>query len=87
MLGLDDEELAERAFSLKEIRQDLIMYLLRNYGSLKTKEIAKVLGLSPRTVRRSLKQLEELGEVESTRVGRSYVWTPAEKRSPELMYF
>ncbi|KXA99506.1 hypothetical protein AKJ42_03095 [candidate division MSBL1 archaeon SCGC-AAA261C02] len=87
LLDLSDEELEEITFSLKKVRQDLIVYLLQNYGSLKTKDIAKVLGLSTRAVRRNLKQLEKTGEIKSTKIGRSYIWEAAEKQSSQLMYF
>lgn len=77
----------EKSFSPKEIRRELILYLLRKYGSLQTKEIAKVLGHNPRTIRRTLKRLEESGKVEGDKLGRSYVWSRSEDMERRPMYF
>lgn len=75
------------SFSPKEVRQDLIMYLLRKYGDLQTKEISKVLGHKPRTIRRALKKLEESGKVKGDKLGRSYIWSPSEEEIDRLIYF
>ncbi|MBS3815448.1 MAG: winged helix-turn-helix transcriptional regulator [Hadesarchaea archaeon] len=73
--------------SIKEIRRDLIVYLIKNYGRLKTKDVARVLGLSTRAVRRNLKELEEMGEIESIQIGRSYIWASTEEESTKHMYY
>lgn len=81
----DDEN--EESFSPKAARRELILYLLRRYGSLQTKEIAQVMGYTPRTIRRALKELEKIGEVEGEKIGRSYVWSPREESKGKWMYF
>lgn len=82
--GKNDEE----SLSPKKVRRELILYLLQNYGDLQTKEIAKVLGHKPRTIRRTLKELEESGKVEGDKLGRSYIWSESEKEESErLLYF
>lgn len=80
-------DLREEIPSPKEMRREVILYLLYKYENLRTKEIAKVLGQSPRTVRRSLKKLEDSGKVKSDRLGRGYVWSPAEEEQDRLIYF
>lgn len=77
----------DRSLSPKEVRKELILYLLRNYGDLQTKDIAEVLGYKPRTVRRSLKKLKESGKVEADKLGRSYLWSPVEEEKERMMYF
>lgn len=79
--------LREEIPSPKEMRREVILYLLYRYGNLRTKEIAKVLGQNPRTVRRSLKKMEESGKVKSDRLGRGYVWSPANEEQDRLIYF
>lgn len=76
-----------KSISPKEIRKELILYLLENYGELQTKDIAEILGYESRTIRRSLKKLEESGKIESDKLGRSYIWSPAEEEKERLMYF
>lgn len=73
--------------SPKEIRRELIVYLLQKYGSLRTKDIAKVLGYNPRTIRRTMKELEDSDKVESDKLGRSYLWSSSEVNKERLMYF
>ncbi len=83
-----DKNKSEESFSPKKVRRELILYLLQNYGDLQTKEIAKVLGHEPRTIRRTLKELEESGEVEGDKLGRSYIWSKSEEKEKErLLYF
>ncbi|KXB05707.1 hypothetical protein AKJ49_00295 [candidate division MSBL1 archaeon SCGC-AAA382A03] len=77
----------EKDFSPKKVRKELILYLLREYGNLKTKEIAKVLGYEPRTIRRSLKKLRESGKVEADKLGKGYIWSHAKGSERKLMYF
>lgn len=82
----EDEDI-EKEFSPKEVRREIILYLLRKYKNLQTKDIARVLGHKPRTIRRSLKRLEESGKVRGDKLGRSYVWYPSEESRERLMYF
>jgi len=65
------------------------LYLLRKYGNLQTKEISKILGHKPRTIRRTLKKLEESEKVEGNKLGRSYIWSSSssEERTEGMMYF
>lgn len=77
----------EESFSPKKVRKEMIMFLLRKYGNLQTKEIAKVLGYKPRTIRRTLKKLEDSGKVEADKLGRSYIWSPIKDKKEGLMYF
>lgn len=85
MLKSEDERKNKESFKPKKVRKELIMFMLQKYGSLKTSEIAKVLGHSRRTIRRTLKKLEESDRVEGEKMGRSYIWSPVEKE--EKMYF
>lgn len=87
-MGSEDRNESEETLSPKKVRRELILYLLRNYGDLQTKDIAKVLGHNPRTIRRTLKELEESGKVEGDKLGRSYIWSQSEEEESErLLYF
>ena len=76
----------EKSASPQKIRRDLILYLLKNYGDFQTKEIAKILGHEPRTIRRSLKKLEKAGKVEADKLGKGYIWSFREE-DKHRMYF
>ncbi|KXB06270.1 hypothetical protein AKJ53_00850 [candidate division MSBL1 archaeon SCGC-AAA382F02] len=86
-MSSERNKIEEKSLSPKEVRQELILYLLQKYGSLQTKDIAKVLGHKPRTIRRTLKKLKESGEVESEKLGRKYIWAPSEDDFERSMYF
>ncbi len=75
------------SFSPEKIRRELILYLLQNYGSLRTKEISKILGQKPRTIRRDLSKLRDLGKIEGEKLGKGYVWSPLNEEKDKSMYF
>ena len=84
----EDEENIREDFSPKKVRRKLILYLLQEYGDLQTKEIAKVLGFEPRTIRRTLNELKESGRIEGDKLGRGYIWSQADSEDEErLLYF
>lgn len=87
MISVDGKDEKEKSLSPEEVRRELILFMLRKYGSLQTKEISKVLGHDPRTIRRTLKKLEDSGKVEGDKLGRSYVWAPSDERKEGMMYF
>lgn len=80
----EEEEIEE--FSPEVARHELIEYLLRRYGSLQAKDIARVLSCRVRVVQQSLKELESFGRVRRTKLGRSYIWHPAVEASTGFMY-
>lgn len=75
------------SFSPKKVRREVIMYILERYGNLKTKDIAKVLGLKPRTIRKTLKKLEDEEKIKGDKIGRSYIWSSLEEKKKGMMYF
>jgi|GEM_PF-2081099 len=87
-MSSEDEEKFKEEFSPKKVRRKLILFLLQEYGDLQTKEIAKVLGFEPRTIRRTLKELEDSGRVEGDKLGRGHIWSQANSDNEErLLYF
>lgn len=86
-MGSGTEPNDRKSFKPKKVRREIMKYLLQKYGDLRTKEIAKVLGLSERTIRRTLKKLEDMGEAEKVKVGKSYVWKLVQDESERPMYF
>ena len=86
---IEEEEAADEGmegFSPRSVRQELIEYLLRRYGSLQARDIARALGCQVKVVRQSLRQLEHFGRVKRTRLGRSYVWHPVKEQMTNFMY-
>ena len=86
---MEEEDMGDDAmggFSPQKVRQELIEYLLRRYGSLQARDIARALGCQVKVVRQSLRQLEHFGRVKRTRLGRSYVWHPVKEQMTNFMY-
>ena len=73
-------------FSPEKVRRELILYLLKEYGDLQTKDISKVLGYEERTIRRTLKELKEMGKVKGERLGKGHIWSSSED-DERLLYF
>ncbi len=80
----DDDDMGD--FSPQKVRQELIEYLLRRYGSLQARDIARALGCQVKVVRQSLRQLEQFGKVKKTRLGKNYVWHPIQEKTTSFMY-
>lgn len=86
-MNSEEDRVEKDSLSPQKLREELILYLLRNYGDFQTKEIAKILGHKPRTIRKSLKNLEDSGKVESDKLGRGYIWSSSVEEKEGLMYF
>lgn len=74
-----------KSFSPEKVRKELIVYMLRNYGDLSAKDISKVLGQKPRTIRKDLNKLRDSGVVERERLGKEYIWSFTDEG--ESIYF
>lgn len=86
-MNAESDKNEEKSFNPKKIRMEVIKFLLRKYGNLRTKEIAEILGLSERTIRRTLKKLENLEKARKVKVGKSYIWKLQIDESDRAMYF
>lgn len=84
--GYEEEEEEIEYFSPRKVRQELIEYLLRRYGGLQARDIARALGCQVKVVRQGLRNLERFGRVRRTRLGRSYLWHPATETTTDFMY-
>jgi len=84
---IDEEEDEEQEFWPMSIRGEIIEYILRRYGSLKARDIARILGCKIQDVSQLLRQLERSGRVRKAKLGRNYMWTPAEDMHSNLMYY
>lgn len=85
-MKFNNDDLKDRdEISPKKIRQELILYLLSKYGPLRTKELSKILGHSPRTIRRTLKSLEDSGQINGDKLGKDFIWSKTEK--DKFIYF
>ena len=69
------------------IRGEIIEYILRRYGSLKARDIARILGCKVQDVRQILKQLELSGRVRKAKLGRNYTWAPVEDLHYDRIYY
>ena len=81
----EEEEWEEEDWQL-EARLEIVEYLLRRFGNLRAKDIAKILGCKVKEVRPLLKRLERSGRVECLKLGKNFVWAPIEQL-PELIYY
>jgi predicted ArsR family transcriptional regulator len=83
----EEEEEEEEEFWPITIRAELIEYVLRRYGSLKARDLARILGCKLTDVRQVLRQLERSGRVKKAKLGRNYIWESAEERHSGFMYY
>ena len=84
---IDEEEDEEQEFWPMSIRGEIIEYILRRYGSLKARDIARILGCKIQDVSQLLRQLERSGRVRKAKLGRNYTWAPVEDMHSDLMYY
>jgi DNA-binding MarR family transcriptional regulator len=83
-----EEEMEEEEMPwLLMIRLEIIEYILRRYGGLRAKDIARILGCKVYEVNRLLRQLESSGRVKRAKLGRNYVWSPIEEMPVGAMYY
>lgn len=69
------------------VRLEIIEYILRRYGVLRTPDIARILNWKVRDVNHVLRQLENSGRVKRTKLGRNYVWSSVEEPYLIPMYY
>ena len=81
-----EEEEEEEDFWPLSIRYELIEYLLRRYGALQARDIARILGCKMHVVQQVLRQLERSGKVNRAKIGRNFVYSPKEE-SHGFMYY
>ncbi len=80
-MEMDGEEWLERA------RHEIVEFILRRYGVMRSRDIARVLNWRVREVNQVLKTLESWGKVKRTRIGRVQAWCPIEEFLTNCMYY
>jgi len=83
----EEEEEPEEEYWPLAIRREVIEYILRRYGCLKARDIARIFGCGSGDIQRTLKQLERSGRIKKAKLGRSYVWSSMEEFHSDLMYY
>jgi predicted ArsR family transcriptional regulator len=83
----EEEEEEEEEFWPVTIRAELIEYVLRRYGSLKVRDLSRILGCKLKDVRQVLRQLERSGRVKKAKLGRNYIWASTEEFHCGFMYY
>jgi predicted ArsR family transcriptional regulator len=83
----EEEEEEEEEFWPITIRAELIEYILRRYGSLKARDLSRILGCKLQDVRQVLRQLERSGRVKKAKLGRNYIWASTEELHSGFMYY
>jgi transcription initiation factor IIE alpha subunit len=78
---MEDEEWLERA------RHEIVEFILRRYGMMRSQDIARILNWRVREVNQVLRTLESWGKVKRTRVGRVQAWCPIEEFWHNHMYY
>lgn len=83
----EEEEEEPEEYRPLVIRAEIVEYILRKYGCLKARDLARILGCKTKDIHRVLRYLERSGRVKKTKLGRSYVWASIEEFQPNLMYY
>lgn len=76
---VEEEEEEEEEYWPLSIRYEVIEYLLRRYGALQARDIARILGCKMHIVQSVLRQLEHHGRAKRAKIGKNYVWSPKEE--------
>jgi len=84
---LEEEEFEDEGEWLEKARYEIVEYILRRYGVLRSRDIARILNWKVREVTGVLKALESWGRVKRTRLGRTQAWCPMEEHFQNLMYY
>ncbi len=83
---IEEEEEEEEEYWPRSIRYEVIEFLLRKYGALQARDIARVLGCRMPLVQNVLRQLERHGKVTRAKVGKSYVYSSKEEHHGFMYY-
>jgi len=84
---LEEEDLDDEGEWLEKARYEIVEFILRRYGVLRSRDIARILNWKVREVTGVLKTLESFGRVKRTRLGKTQAWCPMEERFQNLMYY
>ncbi|MEM1689236.1 MAG: hypothetical protein QXX33_04775 [Candidatus Hadarchaeales archaeon] len=83
----EEEEYEEDEDWMERARYEIVEFLLRRYGLLRSSDIAKILNWKVREVNSVLKDLESCGRVRKTKIGKSQMWCPIEDIIHNPMYY
>jgi transcription initiation factor IIE alpha subunit len=78
---VDEEEWFERA------KIEIVEFILRRYGVLRARDIARILKWKTQEVNSVLRNLESWGRIKRTKLGRTLAWAHMEERVPNPMYY
>lgn len=62
-------------------------YVIKRFGMLSAKDIARILNWKMKDVNFVLKQLESFGRVRKTKLGRTFAWTHIDASLHNPMYY
>ena len=82
----EEEELEEEDW-LEQARYEIVEFILRRYGMLRSRDIARILNWKVREVNHVLKLLESWGRVRRTRLGKTLAWCHTEEFLQNHMYY
>jgi len=85
-LDEDEDEPDEDECSL-EIKSCVVEFVLRRFGLFSAADIARALEWKVKEVNTVLKNLEGVGRVKRSKLGKQYVWTPVEERHQTPMHY
>lgn len=82
----DEDEMEGADWSL-DVKRAVVEFVLRRFGLLSSADIARALSWKVSEVNKVLSKLEGSGQVKRAKLGRNYVWAPAEERHISPMYY
>ncbi len=83
----EDEEVEDEMEFLEKARYEIIEYILRKYGILSSKDIAKIMNWKTKEVNLVLKDLESWGRIKRTKMGRIMAWAHIEEHIHNPMFY
>jgi DNA-binding MarR family transcriptional regulator len=83
----EDEEIIEEEDWFEKAKYEIVEFILRRYGVLRARDIARILNWKTREVNSVLRNLESWGRIRRTRLGKTLAWAHMEEHIPNPMYY
>jgi DNA-binding MarR family transcriptional regulator len=83
----EEEEIENEMEWLERAKYEVVEFILRRYGILRARDIAKILGWKTGEVNQVLRDLESWGRIRRTKLGRTLAWAHLEEHLQNPMFY
>jgi transcription initiation factor IIE alpha subunit len=83
----EEEDFPDEEEWLEKAKYEVVEFILRRYGILRSRDIARILNWRTREVNSVLRNLESWGRIKRTKLGRTLAWAHMEDQLLNPMYY